>query len=412
MYLILAMVFLAAPVYLIVAKRRTTGVRVGWLVASGSISGAFFAVVLVCNQGYWHLWLLALPMFSGGSVYSLFRQHGTVTQAKSSLVGLAIGLGIGLLAARIVLGITFAFGLGSVDYYVGALSDNDSDDREAAAMTLGQLGDKRAVDPLIKALGDDDSSVRKAAAKALAQLGQPEWATRIRGNYNDFRRLGLSKDPRFVVPLIKVLSDDDSDVRKTAAKALGRLNDKRAINPLVKTLSDDEYYVRGAAAEALGQLGDKRAVDPLIEALSDNERWVRSFAAGALGQLGDNRAVDPLIKTLLSDDHSGVRQRAAWALGRPGNNRAVDPLIKALSDELSVRGAATDALVQLGDVTVGPLIKALSDDHSRIRWYAAEALGRLGDKRSVDPLIEALSDKRYEVRAAAEAALEKLGYEK
>ena len=181
LYLILAMMFLAAPVYLIVSKRLATddslpepGVCIKWLVASGSISGAFFAVVLVSYQGYSYLWLGALPVLSGGSVYSLFRQHGPVVQTKLSLTGLAIGLGIGLLAARIVLVITFHSGLGSVDYYVGALSDNDSNVRETAAEVLGRLGDKQAVDPLNKALSDDEWDVCEAAREALEKLGHEE----------------------------------------------------------------------------------------------------------------------------------------------------------------------------------------------------------------------------------------------
>ena len=43
--------------------------------------------------------------------------------------------------------------------------------RRAAAEALGQLGDKRAVEPLIAALQDDVENVRQAAAEALGQLG-------------------------------------------------------------------------------------------------------------------------------------------------------------------------------------------------------------------------------------------------
>ena len=369
-HLILAFVLLALPVYLIVVKyslaadpadnNNPSVIGAGlWLfVVSGCVSGASFALVLVCYQGYSHLWLAVLPLLSGGSVFSLFRRYNPDVQTKVSLIALPLGLFAGLFYSVAIVGITLSMGWAPFDYYVGVLSDDDSHVpwRSMAAKGLGKLGDERGVDPLIETLSDDDRDVREAAAKALEQLG-----------------------------------------------------DKRAVDPLIKTLSDDDWRVRKAAAEALGKLGDKRAVDPLIEALSDDDIWVRNTATEALVQLGDP-AVDPLIKTL-SDDESDVRRSAAEALGRLGDERAVEPLIKTLSDDgLGVSHAAAKALAQLS-ATVDPLIKALSDGGSNVRQSAAWALGQLGDKRAVDPLIKALSDDDSGVRSAAEEALKKLGYE-
>jgi HEAT repeat protein len=39
-----------------------------------------------------------------------------------------------------------------------------------AVLTLGELGDARAVEPLKELLGDKDAAVRTAAAEALKQL--------------------------------------------------------------------------------------------------------------------------------------------------------------------------------------------------------------------------------------------------
>ena len=275
-HLISALVLIAVPVYTIVAGRWAAddnhlfnaGVRVALLVTSGSISGACFAVALVCYQGYSHLWLAALPLLSGGSVYSLFNNHSTAGQGKSSLIGLAAGLAVGLVAAQVIMWITFNGGLASVDYYVDVLSDNDSavKRRHAATTVLGRLGDKRAVDPLIKALSNDHIRgwARHATVEALGQLG----------------------DKRAVRPLIDVLSEDDLLACHAAAKALGRLGDDRAVDPLIKVLSDDTSWLCEAAAEALGQLGNRRAIDPLIEALSYDDGEVRSAAKTALKKLG------------------------------------------------------------------------------------------------------------------------------
>ncbi len=47
---------------------------------------------------------------------------------------------------------------------------------------------------------------------------------------------------------------------------------------------------------------------------------------------------------------------------------------------------------------VDPLIRALSDDSWRVRYYAAEALGQLGDMRTVSPWVKVSTDEDADVR--------------
>jgi len=51
-------------------------------------------------------------------------------------------------------------------------------------------------------------------------------------------------------------------------------------------LKDDEGQVGRKAAWALGEIGDKRAVNPIIEALKDSDGDVRNEAKTALEKLG------------------------------------------------------------------------------------------------------------------------------
>ena len=272
-YLILATVLLAGPFYSIVAKRRDAGddnasksdlQKMGFLVTCAGISGAFFAVVLICYLCYSHLWLFAGPVLSGGSVYSLFREHRAVVQAKLSLFLLGVGLVPGLAFAPLLWLITFRIGIGSIDYYAGVSSyDNfPATLRTMAVSALGKTGDERAVDPLCKALAYDDSNVRRRAATVLGELG----------------------DKRGVDPLIKALAHDDYLLRSDAAEALGRLGDKRAVKPLIAALSDERDWVRWRTVDALVRLGDV-SVDPLIEALADGDSNVSRAVHEALERL-------------------------------------------------------------------------------------------------------------------------------
>jgi hypothetical protein len=76
--------------------------------------------------------------------------------------------------------------------------------RRAAVQALGIIGDPQAADDLIEVLADHASEVRKEAASALTKLGYPEWNSMVRGDHNDFRRLGGDGDKRVAEMLMKV----------------------------------------------------------------------------------------------------------------------------------------------------------------------------------------------------------------
>jgi hypothetical protein len=91
---------------------------------------------------------------------------------------------------------------GDADGLIGALRHSDLAVRAEAAISLGGLGDRSAVEPLIAVLrGDSDPYVRSLAAGALGDLG----------------------DARARDALLGSLGDDTMDVAAAAAKALSLL---------------------------------------------------------------------------------------------------------------------------------------------------------------------------------------------
>lgn len=131
---------------------------------------------------------------------------------------------------------------------------------------------------------------------------------------------------------------------------------ERVFGVLVNLLEDQTYgdQVRRAAAKGLGRSADERAVEPLITALeSDKAASVRRAAVSALGETGDLDAVEPLVNALESDKDVGVRQQAANALGETRDRRAVEPLTRALEDE-DLRQTARVALMRMPDGVQGP----------------------------------------------------------
>lgn len=146
---------------------------------------------------------------------------------------------------------------------------------------------------------------------------------------------------------IENLRNSDRRIRWECAQSLGYLELKKGVRPLINTLENDEdEEVRKEAAEALGKIGDPLSVKSLIKALKDRDARVRWKAAEALGKIGDDQAVEALIKSL-NDENRVVRRKAAIALGEIRNFGAVEHLVFMINDnneDETVRMAAQHAL--------------------------------------------------------------------
>lgn len=150
-----------------------------------------------------------------------------------------------------------------------------------------------------------------------------------------------AQTPALELPALitRLKSGAATDVRVTAARALGASRDPRALPPLVAALGEENRDVRWAAIEALSELGDRRAVPPLLEYLKRQEayRWGKRLVANALGALGDPAAVDALAG-LFADEDPFVRRTAAFALLRIGDARGIRKVAEL------TRGNADDTL--------------------------------------------------------------------
>lgn len=189
-----------------------------------------------------------------------------------------------------------------IDIQIDLLKDPDWVIRREAAITLGEMGDERCVEPLAAALRDGDWQVREVVVEGLGQIGSPA-----------------------VDVLLKLLRD--WDVRKSAILALGKIRDERVLEPLMLQLRNDEFMED--ATDALVNLGEP-SLPGLIKALKDKEELVRKQAVIALGRIKSPEAIDPLIEMLQNKDWF-IRLTAAAALEAIGHERgreAIKPLLK------------------------------------------------------------------------------------
>ncbi|MDH4185971.1 MAG: HEAT repeat domain-containing protein [Nitrospira sp.] len=189
-----------------------------------------------------------------------------------------------------------------IEIQVDLLKDPDWVVRREAAITLGEMGDERCVEPLCSALRDGDWQVREVAIEGLGQIGSPA-----------------------VDMLIRLLRD--WDVRKYVIMAMGKIRDERVLDPLMLQLKNDEF--KDDALNALVELGEP-SVSRLVNALKDKDDVVQKQAIMALGRIKSAEALDPLIG-MLADKDWFTRLTAAAALEAIGDDRgreAIKPLMK------------------------------------------------------------------------------------
>ncbi|HXJ55646.1 MAG TPA: HEAT repeat domain-containing protein, partial [Verrucomicrobiae bacterium] len=152
----------------------------------------------------------------------------------------------------------------------------------------------------------------------------------------------------------------------------------------------------------------------LVAGLAHPRKQVRLVAQRALVRRGP--AIAAALRSVFADDKAPLlsRYHALWALDALDRGQSIRPqLIEAVSG--SSAGLARQAMRQLGQCgarEAGPaLLTRLRDPDPSLRFYAATALGRIADPRSVSPLLQALRGPEPELwpRFALFTALHRIG---
>jgi outer membrane protein assembly factor BamB/HEAT repeat protein len=187
-------------------------------------------------------------------------------------------------------------------------SDRATIRRSAVDVLIDLVPETERVQSLLRrALGDEDSEVARDAARALGALG---------------RKAGPSASA-----LSKTLSHKEPHVRLYAAEALAAIGPQSAgaAASLALAVRDPIPGVRWAACEALGCIGPTAhpAVPQLIEALQDEFLYVRICAAGALGNIGPKASAARAALSEAAKDPA-LRNEAEWALSRIASTESGD----------------------------------------------------------------------------------------
>jgi len=275
------------------------------------------------------------------------------------------------------------YGTGVVGLLTEQLHAEDLDTRQAAAVALGRIGDRRATPALIAALNDRALAV--AAAGALARIG----------------------DGTAFPALLDLVGEPDSAIRQSAIAALNSIGHPEMPDRIVGLLEDPDLNVRESALKIAGYFGYAQCLDAVLACCRHGNEALRRTAVEQLPFFDSPRVVDPLL-ALLEDAHPPVRAAAVTALARVEHPSRVDALLRTLNDpDVWVRYVTLRALAAIGETRALPaVVDALRQDPAaHVRLAAIDVIGRLTPPEALEILEPLTQSANEDIARAAIGAL-------
>ena len=171
--------------------------------------------------------------------------------------------------------------------------------------------------------------------------------------------------------------------------AIWGLGQLKATSELLKLLQDDDAEIRAQSARAIGNTGNSTAAAAIRPLILDDEPRVRTFATIAAGKLQDRQALKAVIQFAANQSQANPFERhaAVFALSRIATPQQL--MTMSQSDSLPVRLTGLLALRRNRDPRIA---KYLSDQNTMI---VDEAIRAINDENLTDavPLLATYSQR-------------------
>ncbi|WP_117595382.1 HEAT repeat domain-containing protein [Haloprofundus halophilus] len=179
------------------------------------------------------------------------------------------------------------------------LASGDRVERRRAALALGEERPSTGVlDALVEiGLADEDSDVRQFAVESLGNLGGDGASEKVSERSGRAAR--------------QALADEDPWVRAEATVALDRIDRIAHEQHLETLLEDDHHAVRRNAAISLFKIHGADTLETLLDLSYDDSERVREWAAHLLAGVDDERAERRLEEIAANEDEPKVVRSTA-----------------------------------------------------------------------------------------------------
>lgn len=264
------------------------------------------------------------------------------------------------------------------------LAEGDFHERWEVARWFGRLSGKpaasEAIAPLITLLEDPDADpeLRWFVARILGDFQQPEVLVALiellqTSNDADLKAMAATALTGFgetaIASLTFLLSE--AATRPLAVNTLAQINHPATVEPLLRVVQDEDAEIRAIALSALSNFYNDRIAPVLLKALEDEAASVRRAAVMGLGFRADLLPTFNLVSALqplLADPEVEVSRQVAIALGRLGTTKAADALSSALLSSHCPHEVQLEAIRALGWIGTTPALHHLEAFLLRCRY--------------------------------------------
>jgi HEAT repeat protein len=288
-------------------------------------------------------------------------------------------------------------------------------------MELARSGDRRALEQLVHYLEEGDGTTRHLAARALETRGEPAidlltlalWSCDVEGRRYVIRALdhiGTSRARQALLPVL-TLEAEEAYYDLVRIDALSALGEAGAVALLRDSLHQRVDRARRNASQVLRAvfLGEP-GMRLILSNLNHPDRFIRASAIEALEVRVDPVLLGGILPLFEHESPQSIAEHGSTYFDLP-SRPPLDVLTELTRHRSAwIRACAVFALGQVGSRELLSRIEALTDDDDELtRLNAVEAIGKLGDARSL-PLLERLAEgAKGKLLVYASAAMRAIG---
>jgi len=272
---------------------------------------------------------------------------------------------------------------------------NESEVRWNAAYSIYRLKELVDSEKLVQYLDDRESLVKIYILKSLS-------IESIRKNYNRIKQL---------------VDDLDWRVRLTAVNVMGKVKNYITSDFFNNLIEDMNKYVVLECVKGLGNSNKNLNTKKLENLCRTADMYITGEAVKSLAKIDPDRAMG-IIKKLSGSDNWYCRKKIAESL-RHIDGEESEEILKALALDKNVRvaGEALAVISERADLQLEDfLIERLKSGDIALSTYAAKGLGKIKSNKATDELINVFegfdAPRDVEPMTAIIEALGKIGNEK
>jgi HEAT repeat protein len=285
--------------------------------------------------------------------------------------------------------------------------------------SLGNRGDKKAVEQLKALLSDSDKEIVGAAMSALGKIGGAEaaaaldsarpqktataemrlvWANASLACADKLLAEGMRRQAWYIYNRLYG-AGEPVQVRTAAFRGMVATKPKQASRIIIGALEGDDEQMQSAAIGLLSGVSGEELTKVITDRLPSLSVTGQVQMLAALAGRGDPSAL-PAVLAAVGSDSVDVRVAALAALGSLGGASTVDLLAKTAAEATGPeQQAARDSLYRLRPPEVDQKILAgIGASDAKVKVELIRSIGERNMTEGVDALMKTAKDPEAEVR--------------